>query len=624
MGDVDSSLKGYRHAGIVTILFTDLVGSSQIIDELGDRVAEELTRTHFRLLRDVVSGYGGHEVKSLGDGLMVVFPSAVGAVSCAIAMQQAVYDHNRKHPRRPMQVRIGLHAGEPIRDKADFFGKSIVIARRLCDSAEGGQIIVSDLAHNIVVPRGAFEFTELGSLALKGIAAPMEAHEVLWDPNGPRPTLMVGHDDAEPAGSRQHLLRKRLPVVAAAVVALVALVIVASVVLRDSEDGTVAPTGRAPLEAGLQAEALVWKTVTSPSDLGGSGDQLINRVATDGDQLIAVGESGQSLDSDAAVWRSTDGLTWKQVSDRDLRAPGDQVAWAVTFSDELIVAAGSDNSSGEFDAAVWTSENGVKWTRTRGNIEELGGEGDQLISRVAVGERGFVAVGSERVLGEWSAAAWVSADGKKWTQAPTDDADLGGSGRQEMRGVAIADDQIVAVGSDESSGTLDAAVWVSRNGLQWKRLRQNEEAFGRDGEQVMTSVVAGEDGFVAVGWDTILGSKDAAAWTSSDGTIWKRSSVDEEVLGGRGKQVIFGLDRLGDGLVAVGLDTSGGGGDAAVWTSRDGERWLKVAGGEDVFGGDRRQTMRWVLPFGPSLIGAGWSGSPGDFDGVVWVGTPAG
>src|ERR687894_829748 len=115
MSDIGSSLKGYRHTGIVTILFTDLVGSSQLWGELGDRAADELTRTHFRLLRDVVSGYGGHEVKSLGDGLMVVFPSAVGAVSCAIAMQQAVHDHNQEQPQRPMQVRIGLHAGEPIR-----------------------------------------------------------------------------------------------------------------------------------------------------------------------------------------------------------------------------------------------------------------------------------------------------------------------------------------------------------------------------------------------------------------------------------------------------------------------------------------------------------------------------
>ena len=618
MGDLDTSLKGYRHAGIVTILFTDLVGSSQLWDELGDRAADELTRTHFRLLRDVVSDYGGHEVKSLGDGLMVVFPSALGAVSCAIAMQQAVHDRNKEHPDRPMQVRIGLHAGEPIRDKADFFGKSIVIARRLCDSAEGGQIFVSDLTHSIVAPSGAFEFGELGSLALKGIAAPIEAHEVVWDPNAPRPTLMVGRDVAERAGFRQRLLRKKLAALAAAVVALAAIGVVAAVASRVPETGSDAG---APLGAG--AEGLSWKAVTGEEDLGGPGDQLINRVATDGSQLIAVGASGRSRDSDAAVWHSTDGVTWKQVSDRDLRAPGDQVAWGVAFSEDLIVAAGSENVGGDSDAVVWASRDGVKWTRVRAK-EELGGEGDQLISRVAVGDQGFVAVGSDRVAGECSAAAWISADGKRWTQAPQDDPDLGGPGRQEMRGVAVANDQIVAVGSDESSGTSDAAVWVSRNGRRWNRL-QDEEALYRGGEQVMTSIVAGEDGFVRVGWDTILESKDAAAWTSTDGTTWEKPLVEEDVLGGPGKQVIFGVDRLDDGgLVAVGLDTSGGGGDAAVWTSADGETWVRVEGGEDVFGGDRRQTMRWVISFGSSLIGAGWSGSPGDFDAAVWVGTPAG
>ena len=613
MGDLGSSLKGYRHAGIVTILFTDLVGSTQLWDELGDRAADELTRTHFRLLRDVVSGYGGHEVKNLGDGLMVVFPSALGAVSCAIAMQQAVYDRNHEHPDRPMQVRIGLHAGEPIRDKADFFGTSIVVARRLCDSAGGGQIFVSDLTHSLVAPSGAFEFTELGSLALKGIAAPIEAHEVKWDPDAPRPTPMVEHDDSERAGL-QHPLRKRLSLVAGAVVGLAAIGIVAAVALQPSEDGTDA---RAPLGAG--AQELVWEAVTEQPDLGGPGDQLINRVATDGDQLIAVGTDGPARDSDAAVWRSTDGETWRQVSDRDLRAPGDQVAWAVAFSEDLIVAAGSDDSAGDFDGVVWTSKDGVKWTRVRGS-GGLRGEGDQLISRVAFGQSGFVAVGSEEIRGEWSAAAWVSANGKKWTQAPRDNGELGGPGRQEMRGVAVADDQIVAVGSDESSGTIDAAVWVSRNGRRWNRLEQ--DAFGRGREQVMTSVVAGEDGFVSVGWDTILETKDAAAWSSADGTLWE-SRVDEEVFGGPGKQAIFGVDRLDDGLVAVGLDTSGGGGDAAVWTSADGTSWVRVVGGEEVFGGDRRQTMRWVVPFGPSLIGAGWSGSPSDFDAAVWVGRPA-
>src|SRR5688572_15611171 len=132
-------------AAIVTFLFTDLVASSDLYSRLGDDAAERLRRTHFRVLRDSVASAGGHEVKSMGDGLMVVFPSAVEAVSCAVAMQQAVDRENRRSDAVPLGVRVGLHIGEPIRDEDDYFGQAVVIARRLCDAAQGGQIIVSDL-----------------------------------------------------------------------------------------------------------------------------------------------------------------------------------------------------------------------------------------------------------------------------------------------------------------------------------------------------------------------------------------------------------------------------------------------------------------------------------------------
>ncbi len=67
-------------AQIVTLLFTDLAGSSALLDELGDDAADDARRTHFSILREEVTTAGGEEVKNLGDGLMVVFPSAVGAV----------------------------------------------------------------------------------------------------------------------------------------------------------------------------------------------------------------------------------------------------------------------------------------------------------------------------------------------------------------------------------------------------------------------------------------------------------------------------------------------------------------------------------------------------------------
>jgi len=122
-------------AQIVTLLFTDLVGSSALLEQLGDDAGERMRRTHFGLLRDAVAESGGEEVKNLGDGLMVAFDSGVRAVECAIAMQRAFDRHNRQAGAPRLEVRVGLHVGEPIRDEDDYFGTAVVVAKRLCDAA---------------------------------------------------------------------------------------------------------------------------------------------------------------------------------------------------------------------------------------------------------------------------------------------------------------------------------------------------------------------------------------------------------------------------------------------------------------------------------------------------------
>ena len=124
--------------GIVTILFTDVVNSTEVMMQLGDERAETQRREHFRVLRDAIAEHGGHEVKTLGDGIMVVFASAVDAARCAVAIQ-------RSTTAKGVEVRVGLHVGEPIRDEDDYFGTPVVVARRLCDAAAGGQILTSDL-----------------------------------------------------------------------------------------------------------------------------------------------------------------------------------------------------------------------------------------------------------------------------------------------------------------------------------------------------------------------------------------------------------------------------------------------------------------------------------------------
>jgi hypothetical protein len=93
--------------GVVTILFTDLVGSTDLLARLGEERAEQLRQTHFSLLREAIGRTQGTEVKNLGDGLMVAFAAASDAVGCAVGMQQALERHNRRAaealdpPRRP-------------------------------------------------------------------------------------------------------------------------------------------------------------------------------------------------------------------------------------------------------------------------------------------------------------------------------------------------------------------------------------------------------------------------------------------------------------------------------------------------------------------------------------------
>jgi DNA-binding SARP family transcriptional activator len=171
---------GTSPSGVITFLFTDLVGSTELLERLGEDAAEELHRTHFGLLRRAVSDAGGQEMKSLGDGLMVAFSSPLAALRCAIAIQEAIASHNRAHPEKALRVRVGVHSGEPVQQEDDFFGTAVVVANRLCDRAEGGQILASGLVAGLVGSRGGIRFASVGPLLLKGLAVPVPTVAIGW------------------------------------------------------------------------------------------------------------------------------------------------------------------------------------------------------------------------------------------------------------------------------------------------------------------------------------------------------------------------------------------------------------------------------------------------------------
>ena len=167
-------------AGILTLLFTDLVGSTDILSMVGEEAAEKLRQAHFALLRDAIQEHGGKEVKNLGDGLMVVFDSSLEAVNCAVAMQRAVARHNRRSGPT-LHVRIGLSVGEPAQSEGDYFGTPVVEAARLCAQAAGDEVLVAELVRLLVGTRGGHVFRGVGSLQLKGLPEPLAAYVVEWN-----------------------------------------------------------------------------------------------------------------------------------------------------------------------------------------------------------------------------------------------------------------------------------------------------------------------------------------------------------------------------------------------------------------------------------------------------------
>ncbi|HTT86298.1 MAG TPA: AAA family ATPase, partial [Acidimicrobiales bacterium] len=163
----------------ITILFTDLVGSTELSTSLAPGAADEVRRAHFSLLRQAISTSGGTEVKNLGDGLMVSFGATAPALSCAVEMQQAIERDNRRSPVN-LAIRIGISTGDVTEEDGDYFGDPVVEAARLCAAAQGDQILTTDIVKGLARRSGHSFITER-ELDLKGLPDPVIAWEVVWE-----------------------------------------------------------------------------------------------------------------------------------------------------------------------------------------------------------------------------------------------------------------------------------------------------------------------------------------------------------------------------------------------------------------------------------------------------------
>jgi class 3 adenylate cyclase len=169
---------GKLDAGLRTILFTDIVGSTELTQRLGDRAAMDILDVHDGLVREALGRNRGREVKHLGDGLMGVFVSADDAIRCALEAHAALRDAAHRTVE-PIRIRIGAAAGEPVERNGDFFGSTVQLAARLCVQAQPGQTLVSSSVAELCADR---DFTDVGELILKGFPQPVRAHAVVETP----------------------------------------------------------------------------------------------------------------------------------------------------------------------------------------------------------------------------------------------------------------------------------------------------------------------------------------------------------------------------------------------------------------------------------------------------------
>ena len=175
---VDAVAPPAARRGVTTILFTDIVGHTEMMQRLGDVKGRDVLREHERITRETLKAHGGAEVKTMGDGFMASFGSVTQAMECAIALQRAFAAHTEKEAE-PLHVRVGLNAGEPIEEDGDLFGATVILASRIAAKAEGGEILIPEPVRHLLSGK-AFTFSDRGEFAMKGFDDAVHLYEVRW------------------------------------------------------------------------------------------------------------------------------------------------------------------------------------------------------------------------------------------------------------------------------------------------------------------------------------------------------------------------------------------------------------------------------------------------------------
>ena len=175
--------------GTVTFLFTDIEGSTRLLDELGATRFAEALAEHRRLLREAFKRHGGVEVDTQGDAFFVAFPDASGALAAADEGQVALANG-------PIRVRMALHRGEPVVTDEGYVGMDVHRAARICSTAHGGQVVLSATTRALLGDAG---LADLGLHRLKDLGRPEKLFQLGRDKFPPLRSLNATNLPSQPS-----------------------------------------------------------------------------------------------------------------------------------------------------------------------------------------------------------------------------------------------------------------------------------------------------------------------------------------------------------------------------------------------------------------------------------------
>jgi class 3 adenylate cyclase len=178
LGKMNDPVEHTRGNPFRAILFTDLEGSTGLLQSVGESTYMVLLTEHDLIIRRALVATRGREVKHTGDGIMASFDNVPNALECSLAIQDGFARRRAEGREADLRVRIGIAAGEPVDHNDDLFGSTVTLASRICATADAGHILTSDVVHELGRTTG-FSFDEGQERTLKGFGAPTLLFELV-------------------------------------------------------------------------------------------------------------------------------------------------------------------------------------------------------------------------------------------------------------------------------------------------------------------------------------------------------------------------------------------------------------------------------------------------------------